>query len=244
MLLYFILLNIKKYLINNVHIQKIIIWLYNKMQEFSEKRKSKLSIENIETFIPKKLKFSETELQIDTNLLESSEDNLGYSKYDDQKKYFNLQRRLSTESTTFSKNDELSEISSLPTPTNNESKNLKLFGQFKSYSSPVSNFFLGVDDYFKEILPEGLEYIKTGNYITKEKYLKENFSTNEKPVEKINDISENQKNISLIEENQTPLTISSINPIPIRSNRGKFDLPMYYIGFYNLNSKKIFFNIF
>ena len=214
------------------------------MQEFSEKRKSKLSIENIESFIPKKLKFSETELQIDTNLLESSDDNLGYSKNDDQKKYFSFQRRLSTESTTFSKNDELSEISSLPTPTNKESKNFKSFGQFKSYSSPVSNFFHGVDDYFKEILPEGLEYNKTGNYITKEKFFKENFSISEKSIEKINDISENQKNISLIEDNQTPLTISNINPIPMRSNRGKFDLPMYYIGFYNLNRKKNFFLIF
>ena len=207
------------------------------MQEFSENKKSKLSLENIESFIPKKLKFLETDYQIDMNLLESSEDNLGYSKCDE--KYFNLRRRSSTGSTTFSKNDELSEVSSLPTPTNNESNNLKLFSHINSYSSPISNYFLGVDDYFKGILPEGLEYNKTGNYITKEQYIKENFSINEKSFDKNIDISENQKSYdnSIIEDNQAQVTISPISSLPMRTNRGKFDMPMYYIGFYNLNCK-------
>ena len=208
------------------------------MQEFSEIRKSKLSLENTESFVPKKLKLSETEFQIDTNLLESSEDNLAYSKCHEQKRSI-LRRSSSTGSTTSSKNVEFSEISNLPTPTNKESNNLKLFGNINTYSSPISNFFLGVDDYFKEILPEGLEYNKTGNYITKEKYLKENFSISEKKVEEINDISENQKlfNDPIIENNKIPVAIPPINSIPMRGGRGKFDIPMYYIGFYNLNSK-------
>ena len=222
------------------------------MQEFSERKESKLSLDNYESFVPKSIKFLEKDIKIDLKSIEySEEDNLGVSIKDDDQKDIILRKQSSTRSTSFSKIDEFSEGSCPNSPTNKENINFKLLN--KIYSTPVSNYFLGIDEYFKDVLPERLEYNKTGNYITKEKYFKEK---NKKKNEK--NFSENQKKLDLEEEvipnntinktiQQNDQTNKVIGAIPVTNSQivnGKFDIPMYCVGFYSWDGKLFFISLF
>ena len=221
------------------------------MQEkFSERKGSKLSLDNYESFIPKNKKFLEKEIKID---LISDEDNLGVLLKDDEKKEDSLRKHSSTGSTSFSKLDEFSDTSCPNSPSNKES--IRILN--KLYSTPVSNYFLGIDEYFKDILPERLEYSKTGNYITKEEFFKDNQIINKEKNEQ-NNFSENQPKINLepddVLNNTLPKTntnnqVQNSNPAPLigaipvanMQIKGKFDMPMYCLGFYTWDSKLILF---
>ena len=218
------------------------------MQEFSERKESKLSLDNYESFVPKSIKFLEKDIKIDLKSIEySEEDNLGVSIKDDDQKDIILRKQSSTRSTSFSKIDEFSEGSCPNSPTNKENINFKLLN--KIYSTPVSNYFLGIDEYFKDVLPERLEYNKTGNYITKEKFFKNNQIKKEK--NEIINFSESQKQTDLKEEPNLNNSISKTNmqqtattvigAIPVLTSKGKFDIPMYCFGFYSWGGKLFLF---
>lgn len=210
------------------------------MKEFSERKETKLCLDNYKSFIPKKLNL-EKKLDIDLQLLEESDEILDASIQESKSKEAVLRKESLTNSTSLSKQDEISDCSSLPTPTNKNTLINNLFGNKNSCSNPVSNYFLGTDSYFKEILPEGLEYNKTENYITKEKYFKENFELNSE-----NNLffSENQNELNSLSGNiptpkdQIPPMVSAI-PFPAQMNekKGKFDMPVYYFGYYAWDGK-------
>ena len=216
------------------------------MQEFSERKESKLSLKNYESFVPKSKKFLEKE--VDLKSIEYSEDdNLSFSIKDDEKKEIVLRRKSSSGSTSLSKIDEFSEESFFNSPTNKNSINCKFLN--KIYSTPVSDYFLGIDEYFKDILPERLEYSKTGNYISKEKFFKNNQIKKEK--NEIINFSESQKQADLKEEPNLNNSISKTNmqqtattvigAIPVLTSKGKFDIPMYCFGFYSWGGKLFLF---
>ena len=216
------------------------------MQEFSERKESKLSLKNYESFFPKSKKFLEKE--VDLKSIEYSEDdNLSFSIKDDEKKEIVLRRKSSSGSTSLSKIDEFSEESFFNSPTNKNSINCKFLN--KIYSTPVSDYFLGIDEYFKDILPERLEYSKTGNYISKEKFFKNNQIKKEK--NEIINFSESQKQTDLKEEPNLNNSISKTNmqqtattvigAIPVLTSKGKFDIPMYCFGFYSWGGKLFLF---
>ena len=235
---------------------------------------------------------------------QSSEDeNLGYnSNYIIQKnnKYnlnnLNLEKKASNISTANSINEiNLEQINGFYQNNlkmeNNERKTS--FNQYNQYtninyvrerlnSTPITNYFQGIDFYLRGIQPEKNDYTKSGNFIEKEKFFKEKDFSFKNMKYKSFDLSEQRKFISnqalkRIDENNTncydnmmnipqdkstqinienKIQNSTINNINIINNQpmimqipqnyengsGKFDMPIYYVRYCDLDCKFIFFN--
>jgi len=232
---------------------------------------------------------------------QSSEDeNLGYNaNYIIQKnnKYnldnLNLEKQASNVSTTNSINEiNLEQINGF------YKNNLKMenherktsFNQYNQYtninytrerlnSTPITNYFQGIDFYLREIQPDKNDYTKSGNFIEKEKFFKEKDFSFKNMKYKSFDLSEQRKFVSnqalkRIDENNinyydnminipqdksTQINIenkiqnSTINNINIINNQpmimqipqnyengtGKFDMPIYYVRYCDLDCKFI-----
>ena len=143
------------------------------------------------------------------------------------------------------------------------------FGRERLNSNPITTYFEGMDFYLRGLHPEKKEYQKTNNYIEKEIFFKEkncsynkykSFDLSEQKRFNSNQILKNlEDNYKNIQDNKnvssTPLennTQKNINinnyqntftPMTHKFNNclyGKFDMPMYYFGYYNLDCKYIY----
>ena len=146
-------------------------------------------------------------------------------------------------------------------------------------STPVTNYFEGIDFYLRGIQPEKNDYTKSGNFIEKEKFFNEKDFSFKNMKYKSFDLSEQRKFVSnqalkRIDENNinyydnminipqdksTQINIenkiqnSTINNINIINNQpmimqipqnyengtGKFDMPIYYVRYCDLDCKFI-----
>ena len=233
---------------------------------------------------------------------QSSEDeNLGYNaNYIIQKnnKYnldnLNLEKQASNISTANSMNEiNLEQINgfyqnNLKTENNERKTSFNQYNQYTNInytrerlnSTPITNYYQGIDYYLRGIQPEKNDYTKSGNYIEKEKFFKEKDFSFKNMKYKSFDLSEQRKFVSnqalkRIDENNinyygnminipqdksTQINIenkiqnSTINNINIINNQpmimqipqnyengtGKFDMPIYYVRYCDLDCKFIF----
>ena len=234
----------------------------------------------------------------------SEDENLGYnSNYNIKKnglyninnknpEEMRLNSKESTGSTAVSQNElYLEQITSLypenlKMEKNNRDINITPYSEFnfnreRLNSTPITNYFQGIDFYLRGIQPEKNDYTKSGNFVEKEKFFKDKEFYQYKNLKyKSFDLSEHktfypnhafnmtdEKNIKLNENTinfpqnkQTQINIenkiqnSTINNINIINNQpmimqmpqnyengiGKFDMPMYYVQYCNLDCKFYF----
>ena len=155
------------------------------------------------------------------------------------------------------------------------------FNRERLNSTPITNYFQGIDFYLRGIQPEKNDYTKSGNFVEKEKFFKDKEFYQYKNLKyKSFDLSEhktfypnhafnmmdeknmklNENTINFPQNKQTQINIenkiqnSTINNINIINNQpmimqmpqnyengiGKFDMPMYYVQYCNLDCKFYF----
>ena len=234
----------------------------------------------------------------------SEDENLGYnSNYNIKKnglyninnknpEEMRLNSKESTGSTAVSQNElYLEQITSLypenlKMEKNNRDINITPYSEFnfnreRLNSTPITNYFQGIDFYLRGIQPEKNDYTKSGNFVEKEKFFKDKEFYQYKSLKyKSFDLSEhktfypnhafnlmeeknmklNENTINFPQNKQTQINIenkiqnSTINNINIINNQpmimqmpqnyengiGKFDMPMYYVPYCNLDCKFYF----
>ena len=209
--------------------------------DISAKRQFSLNLEKCESFIPKREKnFEKEKLNLD---LHSSEENDHFLKSEEI-----TRRKTSSDSTNISKIEDISELYSFPSeninsPQESPKQTEIFFGRDKNCSHPIYNFYQSTEEYFQEMNLEKKNYKNTKNFPLKKSFFekKENKTsiggvvTNNNNINRINNI--NSFNIN---QNKT-LKNDCIKKMPNFSNlndgKGKFDMPIYYVGFYRWNSK-------
>ena len=214
-----------------------------------DKKNIPLSIEKCEIFKPKS-----------NNYFIQRKMSKGQESIEDSEHLINSQRKSSTDSTSNSKIEDLPEInfSSLNINTNYESFNEKeiFFGRDKNNQNPIYNFYQSTEEYFLEKLTENKKYKKTKNYILKQDLYINKINNNIQENNIIeNRTNKNMDNLTLDNNNENNLNVNGknnntnqmpslmgtyISKIPNPNIKGKFDMPMYYIGFYRLDSKSYF----
>jgi len=210
----------------------------------SEKKIIPLSIEKCEAFKPKKEKENTLKYQkpqIDLNLIEEDEQLLKFRDIP--------RRKSSTGSTSASRPDDTSEFISFPSSPNNSAQESQqsgiFFGRDRNCLNPVFNFYQNTEDNLRETYPDKENYKNTKNYILKEKYFKNNENSEIKIINNKNVISDTAENLTQnnnIFKNSfqtTPVAavMGPFTPKICSGGKGKFDLPMYYFGFYGWDSK-------
>ena len=126
----------------------------------------------------------------------------------------------------------------------NDSSSHIFFGRNRFYSTPICDYFDGIDNYFKKLNPEKNNYQKSNNYLKKELFFRGHLNS----FDLINSTNENYK-----ESKPYPklsFDLNYINPIPLQTpikttcpqnninkNSGKFDFPIYYFGYYSVDCK-------
>lgn len=201
----------------------------------SEKKIIPLSIEKCEAFKPKREKEKE-KLQIDLNLID--EDEIAFKSNDI------AGRKSSADSTSVSKPEDISELSCPNTPVSipkESQQNGMLFGRDRNCSNPVFNFYQITEEHLRETLPEYQNYKKTKNYLPKSEYLKNNESFTESRRSSHSSLNSldnfTQNNSSMKSSLQTTSVAAVFTPKLCSGGKGKFDLPMYYFGFYGWDCK-------
>jgi hypothetical protein len=161
----------------------------------------------------------------------------------------NFYRKSSTLSTTISYSGSGHDIFNLKksNTSQEEINDLSLsnafFGRNRFYSTPISDYYDGTDNYFKGLNPEKNDYQKSNNYLEKHKYMRDIFygdymSYNNEEINNLNIIpgkssADLNKNKHII-TNPPNFTQQYIN-----HNNGKFDNPIYYLPYYNFDCKTI-----
>lgn len=218
----------------------------------SDKKQIPLSIEKCEFFKPKSdINFSKKKLSISQNSIEESEILIASI------------RKASTDSTSNSKTEELSEINNINLENINTAQELSpekeiFFGRDKNFSNPIYNFYQSTEEYFLEKLTEKNNYKKSKNFLPKNYYLrnnsdikmqinniledKNNQNINSSTISINNNISKTNANSNCnyyYNKNSVPTLMGAYFPKMgnIYNGNGKFDSPMYYIGFYGWDSK-------
>ena len=277
----------------------------NPLNQLEEQRgKNELNLQNnINTNLNS---IQEDEKDIDKELQDnnSEDENLGYnSNYNIKKnglyninsknpEEMRLNSKESTGSTAVSQNElYLEQITSLypenlKMEKNNRDINITPYSEFnfnreRLNSTPITNYFQGIDFYLRGIQPEKNDYTKSGNFVEKEKFFKDKELYQYKSLKyKSFDLSEhktfypnhafnlmeeknmklNENTINFPQNKQTQINIenkiqnSTINNINIINNQpmimqmpqnyengiGKFDMPMYYVPYCNLDCKFYF----
>lgn len=222
----------------------------------SEKKIIPLSMEKCEAFIPKKEKEREYNLknlrpQIDLNLVEEDDKLLKVRDIP--------RRKSSTGSTLASKPEDPSELPSFPnspisSPQNSQQSGI-FFGRDRNCSNPIFNFYQNTEENLRETHLEHAKYKKTKNYMLKDEFFKNNMSEN-KIIDNTT-TSTSTNNIDNISQSnniyKTPLQTTSVAAVmgtftpkicSCNGGKGKFDLPMYYVGFYGWDSKYTNYNHF
>ena len=175
-------------------------------------------------------------LQLDLDIIEGEESSL---KLKDMRR-----RRSSTGSTSVSKPEDTSEFSCPNTPLTIPKESQQkgsFFGREKNCSNSIFNFYQASEEHLRETLPEYQNYKKTKNYLPKNEFLKnfENFSQNQKSS------CSSQNSLENLSQNNNSFK-SSLPKTPVAAiftpklcfgGKGKFDLPIYYAGFYSWDCK-------
>ena len=197
----------------------------------SEQKSYSLNIEKSEDFKEEKDK-----LKLDLDFIEEEESSF---KLKDMRR-----RRSSTGSTSVSKPEDTSEFSCPNTPLcfpKESQQKESFFGREKSCSNNIFNYYQASEENLKETFPEYQNYKKTKNYLSKDEYLKkfEHFSQNRKSSSSSQNTIENkgQNNISFKSSLPTTPVAAIFTPKLCYGGKGKFDLPMYYTGFYSWDCK-------
>ena len=212
----------------------------------SEKKIIPLSIEKCEDYKPKREKEINSlkqKLQIDLNEIEEDEQPIKLKDFP--------RRKSSTGSTSVSKPEDISELFSNPdstvsTPLNSQQNGI-FFGRDRNCLNHIFNFYQNTEENIREQYPECEKYKKTKNYVKKDEIIKNNKISETK---NINNNVPNVQNVPTtspiknnnIFKNTLPTTsvtavMGAFTPKICSGGKGKFDLPMYYVGFYGWDSK-------
>ena len=174
-------------------------------------------------------------------------------------------RKSSSDSTSVSKVDDLSEIASLPLDNFNCSQEIiqnkgNFFGRDKNCSNEIYNFYQNTVEYFHDIYPEFKKYKDSKNYKSKNDYYKEisehktskkrTLSVNENINGNLNSSSNNasinfndMSNLNYTNPLKTTSVAAVMGTYPHNIKNlcsavdGKFDMPMYCVGFYGWDGK-------
>ena len=139
----------------------------------------------------------------------------------------------------------------------NETTSQIFFGRNRFYSSPISDYFEGTDDYLKGLYPQKNNYQKSHNYLQKEQFLREHYfsfdfvNTN---IEESKISGKTSPKLSYDINTNTNLINSPINPkyistyvsyhYNLNQNCGKFDnFPISCYGYYSVDCKSKNINI-
>ena len=277
----------------------------NPLNQLEEQRgKNELDLQNNINTNLNSIQEEEKDINKELQDNNSEDENLGYnSNYNIKKnglyninsknpEEMRLNSKESKGSTAVSQNElYLEQITSLypenlKMEKNNRDINITPYSEFnfnreRLNSTPITNYFQGIDFYLRGIQPEKNDYTKSGNFVEKEKFFKDKEFYQYKNLKyKSFDLSEHktfypnhafnlmeEKNIKLNENTinfpqnkQTQINIenkiqnSTINNINIINNQpmimqmpqnyengiGKFDMPMYYVPYCNLDCKFYF----
>ena len=214
----------------------------------SEKKIIPLSIDKCDSFKPKREKekeitFQNQKLEIDLNLIEEDDQLL---KLRDMPR-----RKSSSGSTSVSKQEDTSELFSFPdspvsTPLNSQQNGI-FFGRDRNCSNPIFNFYQNTEEHLRETYPDCEKYKKTKNYLLKNDIIKSKEISETKIImnNNISNNTENSTHNNNVFKNSLPTTsvaavMGAFTPKICSGGKGKFDLPMYYVGFYGWDSKLIF----
>ena len=277
----------------------------NPLNQLEEQRgKNELDLQNNINTNLNSIQEEEKDINKELQDNNSEDENLGYnSNYNIKKnglyninsknpEEMRLNSKESTGSTAVSQNElYLEQITSLyPENLKMEKNNRDInitpyseinFNRERLNSTPITNYFQGIDFYLRGIQPEKNDYTKSGNFVEKEKFFKDkefyqyknlkykSFDLSEHktfyPNHSFNMMEEknmkfNENNINFPQNKQTQINIenkiqnSTINNINIINNQpmimqmpqnyengiGKFDMPMYYVQYCNLDCKFYF----
>lgn len=277
----------------------------NPLNQLEEQRgKNELDLQNNINTNLNSIQEEEKDINKELQDNNSEDENLGYnSNYNIKKnglyninnknpEEMRLNSKESTGSTAVSQNElYLEQITSLypenlKMEKNNRDINITPYSEFnfnreRLNSTPITNYFQGIDFYLRGIQPEKNDYTKSGNFVEKEKFFKDkelyqykslkykSFGLSEHktfyPNHAFNLIEEknmkfNENTINFPQNKQTQINIenkiqnSTINNINIINNQpmimqmpqnyengiGKFDMPMYYVPYCNLDCKFYF----
>ena len=147
----------------------------------------------------------------------------------------NTLRKSSTLSTNVSQSEAGMDNNS-PQKSNKEcsSSSLLNFGRERFVSMSISNYYDGIDNYFKGLYPEKNDYQKSNNYLEKKRFFREHY-----PSVDINLLhKERQKEKQLLFDNisKNQPTINGVNP-QCAQNFPKIEFPIYYIGYCGIDCK-------
>ena len=277
----------------------------NPLNQLEEQRgKNELNLQNNINTNLNSIQEEEKDINKELQDNNSEDENLGYnSNYNIKKnglyninnknpEEMRLNSKESTGSTAVSQNElYLEQITSLypenlKMEKNNRDINITPYSEFnfnreRLNSTPITNYFQGIDFYLRGIQPEKNDYTKSGNFVEKEKFFKDKEFYQYKNLKyKSFDLSEhktfypnhafnlmeeknmklNENTINFPQNKQTQINIenkiqnSTINNINIINNQpmimqmpqnyengiGKFDMPMYYVPYCNLDCKFYF----
>ena len=277
----------------------------NPLNQLEEQRgKNELDLQNNINTNLNSIQEEEKDINKELQDNNSEDENLGYnSNYNIKKnglyninnknpEEMRLNSKESTGSTAVSQNElYLEQITSLypenlKMEKNNRDINITPYSEFnfnreRLNSTPITNYFQGIDFYLRGIQPEKNDYTKSGNFVEKEKFFKDKELYQYKSLKyKRFDLSEhktlypnhafnlmeeknmklNENTINFPQNKQTQINIenkiqnSTINNINIINNQpmimqmpqnyengiGKFDMPMYYVPYCNLDCKFYF----
>ena len=277
----------------------------NPLNQLEEQRgKNELNLQNNINTNLNSIQEEEKDINKELQDNNSEDENLGYnSNYNIKKnglyninnknpEEMRLNSKESTGSTAVSQNElYLEQITSLypenlKMEKNNRDINITPYSEFnfnreRLNSTPITNYFQGIDFYLRGIQPEKNDYTKSGNFVEKEKFFKDKELYQYKSLKyKSFDLSEhktfypnhafnlmeeknmklNENTINFPQNKQTQINIenkiqnSTINNINIINNQpmimqmpqnyengiGKFDMPMYYVPYCNLDCKFYF----
>ena len=152
----------------------------------------------------------------------------------------NILRKSSTLSTNISQSES-------PQKNDKESSNFPFvsFNRERFYSMPVSNYFDGIDNYFKGLYPEKNNYQKSKNYLEKKYFFREHFSSVDidfmyKKTQKIEKLEKKEKSPEKIMEHPATPVKNSQNLQNINNN---IEFPFYYLGYCGIDCKPYNYNI-
>ena len=153
----------------------------------------------------------------------------------------NILRKSSTLSTNISQSES-------PQKNDKESSNFPFvsFNRERFYSMPVSNYFDGIDNYFKGLYPEKNNYQKSKNYLEKKYFFREHFPSVDidyvyKKTQKIEKLEKEKSQEKVMNSPATPTKNSqNLQNININNN---IEFPFYYLGYCGIDCKPYNYNI-
>ena len=123
----------------------------------------------------------------------------------------------------------------------NDSSSHIFFGRNRFYSTPICDYYDGIEEHFKKLNPEKNDYQKSNNYLKKETFFRGRLGSF--------DLINSKKEENYIENKPYPklsFDLNYTNPIPLQTtlpqnnlnkNSGKYDYPIYYFGYYSVDCK-------